>query len=71
MFTDYFTPTRMLACYSAVSYFVPESDFYELHSYVLDLLDSNKNLLDSLFISNTKAEWNSSSSANVSHTKEL
>lgn len=49
MFTDYFTPTRMLACYSAVSYFVPESDFYELHSYVLDLLDSNKNLLDSLF----------------------
>lgn len=49
MFTDYFTPTRMLTCYSAVSYFVPESDFYELHSYVLDLLDSNKNLLDSLF----------------------
>lgn len=50
--------------------FVPETDFYELHSCVLDLLDSNKNLLDSLFISNTKAEWNSSSSANVSHTKD-
>lgn len=57
MFTDYFTPTRMLACYSAVSYFVPESDFYELHSYVLDLLDSNKNLLDSLFFYLKHKSW--------------